>query len=180
MALIYLIRHGEAAAKWSEAPDPGLSALGREQANAVAQRMRAIGPLALVSSPLARARETAAPLAEFWHGTPAIEPSVAEIPSPPGKDRGAWLEWVLTGSWSQAGDAVIEWRRAIVEYLGGLEDDTVIFSHFVVINAAVGAATGNRRIVAFRPGNCSITILENDNGALRLIEQGGEAVSVVR
>ena len=98
MALIYLIRHGEAAAKSNEADDPGLSALGREQAMAVAERMRAFGPLALVSSPLARAQETAAPLAEIWRRTPVIEAAVREVPSPPGQDRGAWFNRVLANA----------------------------------------------------------------------------------
>ena len=56
MALIYLIRHGQDATRLSDAIDPGLSDLGREQADAVAARMRAMGPLAIVSSPMARAR----------------------------------------------------------------------------------------------------------------------------
>ena len=60
MALIYLVRHGEAAAQWSEDLDPGLSDLGRRQAADVGARLREIGPLALVSSPLARARESLA------------------------------------------------------------------------------------------------------------------------
>ena len=180
MALIYLIRHGEAAAKWSEDPDPGLSDLGRRQANAVAERMRSIGPLGLVSSPLARAQETAAPLAEIWGGVPVIESSVTEVPSPPGEDRAAWFRQVFNGSWDDAGDAVVEWRRGIIDYLGRQHQDTVIFSHFVVINAAVGVATDSQRIVNFRPNNGSVTILENDGGALRLIEQGSEASTVVR
>ena len=180
MALIYLIRHGEAAAKWNEDPDPGLSDLGRNQANAVAERMRAIGPLAMVSSPLARAQDTAAPLAEIWSGIPVIESSVSEVPSPPGEDRAAWFRQVLTGSWSEAGDVVVQWRRGVIDYLGRQQQDTVIFSHFVVINAAVGVATDNQRIVNFRPDNCSVTILENDSGVLTLIERGPEASTVVR
>ena len=180
MALIYLIRHGQAVARRSEAVDPGLSDLGREQADAMAARMRAIGPLAIVSSPLARARETAAPLAEFWRVEPVIEPAVTEVPSPPGEDREAWFDRVLTGSWNDAGDVVVQWRQDIIDYLGGLRNDTVIFSHFVVINAAVGVATGSQRIVGFRPDSCSVTILENENGVLALVERGSEASTVVR
>ncbi len=179
MALIYLIRHGEDTARRSKAPDPGLSDLGREQANAMAARMRAIGPLAIVSSPLVRARETAAPLAEFWRVKPVIEPALTEVPSPPGEDRKAWFDRVSSGSWNDAGDVVVQWRQDIIDYLGGLQNDTVIISHFVVISAVVGVATGSQRMVGFRPGNGSVTILDNENGVLTLVEQGSEAPTVV-
>jgi broad specificity phosphatase PhoE len=63
MPRLYLVRHGRAAATFAEAADPGLDALGRSQAEAVAEKLAAIGPIALLSSPLARARETSEPLA---------------------------------------------------------------------------------------------------------------------
>ena len=63
---IYLVRHGEAAASWGQSPDPGLSELGHEQARNAAHALRPLlagAEPALISSPLARALETAAPLA---------------------------------------------------------------------------------------------------------------------
>lgn len=180
LALIYLIRHGQETVRGSGARDPGLSDLGREQATAMAARMRAIGPCAIVSSPLARARETAAPLAEFWRTKPVIEHAIKEVPSPPGEDRAAWWDRVSTGSWDDAGDAVAQWCQDIIDYLGGLQNDTVIFSHFVVISAMVGVATGSQRIDSFRPGNCSVTILDVKDGVLSLVERGFEASKDVR
>lgn len=179
MALIYLIRHGQDTAPGSKALDPGLSVLGRKQANAMAARMRTIGPLSIVSSPLARAQETAAPLAKFWRAKPVIEPAVTEVPSPPGEDRAAWFDRISTGSWNDAGDVVVQWRQDIIDYLGGLQNDTVIISHYVVISAVVGVATGSQRIISFRPANCSVTILGNENGVLKLVEQGFEESTVV-
>ena len=62
---IFLVRHGEAAASWGQESDPGLSDLGRAQAAESARSLQRLMPpnTALVSSPLARAQETAAPLA---------------------------------------------------------------------------------------------------------------------
>ena len=77
-----MVRHGKAAAGFDGHIDPGLDALGREQAEATAAALAPLGPLPVHSSPLARARETAAPLAERWSVPPAIETRVAEIPSP--------------------------------------------------------------------------------------------------
>ena len=37
---IYLVRHGEAAASWAQATDPGLSEFGHEQARAAARLLR--------------------------------------------------------------------------------------------------------------------------------------------
>ena len=64
---IYLVRHGEAAASWGQSPDPGLSELGHEQARNAAHALQPLlagAEPVLISSPLARALETAAPLAD--------------------------------------------------------------------------------------------------------------------
>ena len=50
--------------------DPGLDALGHSQAEAVAQKLASLGPLPILSSPLRRTRETAAPLAKLWNVEP--------------------------------------------------------------------------------------------------------------
>ncbi len=82
MATIYLVRHGKASAGFDTHLDPGLDEIGRAQAQATADVLEPLGPLSIYSSPLARALETARPLAERWGVTPSIEPRVAEIPSP--------------------------------------------------------------------------------------------------
>ncbi len=63
MPRITMVRHGQAAAGFSDDLDPGLSALGREQADAAAAALAPIGPQPIIASPLRRCRETAAPLA---------------------------------------------------------------------------------------------------------------------
>jgi probable phosphoglycerate mutase len=62
---IYLVRHGEAAASWAQAADPGLSELGHEQARAVARILHPrLASSAVVAAPLAP--QTTAPLAAGW------------------------------------------------------------------------------------------------------------------
>jgi len=182
MPRLYLVRHGRAAATFAEAADPGLDALGRSQAEAVAARLAPLGPFALVSSPLKRARETSEPLAALWRREPAIEPAVAEIPSPPGMglaERAEWLRGFMAGSWRDASRDLAQWREEAIAALAALRDDTVIFSHFIAINVAAGAAERDDRVILFRPDNCSVTILEVENGALRLVERGHEAETKV-
>jgi broad specificity phosphatase PhoE len=179
---LYLVRHGEAAAKWTEADDPGLSDLGRAQADAAAAALAAFGPLPVKSSPLKRARETAAPLSRRWERPVEIIPTVAEIPSPgiARHQRQGWLLDIMAGGWGQADRALARWRGDLVETLTRQPDDCAIFSHFVAINAAVGAATGDDAVISFRPDNASVTILETDGRSLFLIERGHEAETIVR
>jgi len=82
MPILFLVRHGKAAAGFDSHVDPGLDALGRMQAIATAKVLERHGPIAIYSSPLARARETALPLIERWGADVVIEPRVSEIPTP--------------------------------------------------------------------------------------------------
>jgi broad specificity phosphatase PhoE len=179
---IYMIRHGEASAKWTEEHDPGLSALGHEQAAHAARTLSAVGALPVKSSPLKRAQETAAPYALHHRASVEIIDTVAEIPSPgiALADRQQWLVDIMAGGWGAMAHAQTAWREALLRSLTAQPDDCAIFSHFVAINTAVGAATGRDDLICFKPANASITIFETDGRDLSLIELGHEAQTVVR
>lgn len=181
MARIFLIRHGKAAAGFDGHADPGLDPLGRTQAAFAADRMGAEDPMMILSSPLARARETAEPLARMWEKDVIIEPRVSEIPSPTYdlEERAAWLRRAMGGTWAELGDRWARWRDELAECLASLDRDTVVFTHFIAINAAVGHARGEDGLVLFRPDNCSITELANDDG-LTVTTLGEEADTEVR
>jgi len=183
VSALYLVRHGRAAAGWDEDPDPGLDDLGRSQAEVLASRLGPLGPLSLVSSPLRRTRETAAPLAALWGAAALIEPAVAEIPSPEGVamgERVAWLRASMDGTWSGLGPIYSGWRDRVVESLLATQRDTVVVSHFVAINAAIGAATGDDRVVIASLDNCSVTELEVVGARLVLRRRGEEADTLIR
>ncbi len=177
MAKLYLVRHGQAAAAFDAATDPGLDTAGRAQAEAAAATLAPLGPLALLASPLRRTRETVAPFESRWHCSARIEPAVAEIPSPTADltARGDWLRQFMTGTWDGAAPDLLRWRQGVGRALLALSEDTVVVSHFIAINVAVGLATDDARVVVFRPDNCSCTILDNADGRLRLLELGREA-----
>ncbi len=178
MPRIYMVRHGRAAAGFGEDMDPGLDDLGRSQAAAVAENLKSLGPLPILSSPLKRCRETSAPLAALWSKTPVIEPRVAEIPSPPGmslEERVVWLRKHMGGHWTGSAPDLETWRDACVGAVLALTEDAVVFSHYVAINVLMGAAMGDDRVVVFSPDNCSVTVFDNGGGKLRLLEKGGEA-----
>jgi len=175
VARIYLVRHGQASAHWTDETDPGLSPLGNEQARNVATRLAPLGPLTIASSPLKRARETAAPLEATWQTSARIVDAVAEVPSPPDVplgERSAWLARLMEGGWSSADPGLRNWRSTLLDFLVACETNIVVFSHYVAINAAVGAALGHDEFEPFQPANASVTVIDNQRGRLHLIEQG--------
>jgi broad specificity phosphatase PhoE len=170
---LYLVRHAKTAHPWRTTLDSPLSASGHAQAATLAERIASLGPLPVVSSPLQRARQTAAPLATRWGGVARIDPRVSEIPAP-GTDpqsRGQWLDFVLTARWHQLDLALQLWRDGVIEALSGLTEDTVVVSHYVVINAAVAEATGDDQVVCCHPANASTTVFDVRDGRLSLVGQ---------
>ena len=180
MALLYLIRHGHASSTWEPGDwDPGLSELGRAQAEARAELLARQQPLALVSSPLRRARETAAPLERRWKTVAAVEPRVSEIRADgvvPEKRRD-WLRGIMQHSWSEIAppeSSLHRWRDDVLQALLGIAQDTVVFTHSVAINVAVGFALRNDRVTCFRPANGACTLVETELGLIRVLELGEE------
>lgn len=179
---LHLIRHGRAAAGFGEHPDPGLDPLGHAQASDVAATLAELGPLPILTSPLRRARETAAPLAAQWATEPVVEADVGEIPSPTDHlaERSAWLGGALRGRWSDLGPDVAAWRSRLIATVCALTEDAVVFTHFVAINAVVGAAWGAEEVTVFAPTYASPVVIEVDRGKLSVIDLGRQADTDVR
>jgi broad specificity phosphatase PhoE len=173
--MIFLVRHAEPEEAWGVHPDPGLSALGREQAELAARRLASLDLRACWSSPLRRCQETAAPFALASGLAVQADPAFGEIPTPAHvQDRRAWLQGVLEGRWSALGEDFTPWRASIVDALERLDEGTVVFTHFVAINVIVGALSAEDRVISFRPGHASITRLERIGGRLTVASLGDE------
>jgi broad specificity phosphatase PhoE len=179
-----LVRHGRAEAGWDTSLDPGLDATGRAQAEAVADVLVADMPVRpIVSSPLLRCRQTAAPLAARWGVDTVVAPAVRELPSPAGyemHERVDWLRAVMGGTWADLGPDYVTFRDECLAFLLGLPDDAVVFSHFIAINAVIGASTGDDRLVIRSLDNCSVTTIEVADGRFTLVEGGAEADTLIR
>jgi broad specificity phosphatase PhoE len=188
MTRVYMVRHGRAAAGWNVDPDPGLDELGRSQSLAVATKLSPLGPLPVMSSPLLRCQQTAFPLSTAWKQDVVVDALVGEIPSPAGyalEDRVEWLREAMSGTWAQvaerSGIHYAQYRDAIGDRVRAITTDTVIFSHFIAINAVIGVATNNDAVVIASLDNCSVTTFEvHGDGRLELIEVGGEADTLIR
>jgi broad specificity phosphatase PhoE len=178
MAKLYLIRHAEPGALWGSHPDPGLSELGQAQARTVGQALALLGISNLITSPLARCQETARPLEAMLGTRCLINKAVAEIPVPKAvTDHRSWLMAIMNGAWrdDHVDPMLRQWRDEIGVALKGMTTDTIIFSHFVAINAAVGIALGQDKVTSFKPGHASVTILESAQAQLSVLELGQES-----
>jgi broad specificity phosphatase PhoE len=182
MTRLLLVRHAEPAASWQEHDDPGLSDRGRRQAAELAAGVGDAAPRVVVSSPLARARQTATAFMEGRAEGPRIEPGVGEIPTPADRraDRAAWLQETMGRRWDDVDADTRAWRDRVLETLRGMAEDAVIVTHFVAINVAVGATTDDDQVWCCSPAHCSVTELEVDDGALTLLRRGAEAEPQVR
>lgn len=174
MTRVLLVRHARPAAAFDAELDPGLDDTGRRQANALADELGARSPLVVVTSPLRRARETAAPLADRWGAVPSVVPAFGEIPSPVvhPSARGEWIRTVLGARWSELEPELVRWRAELLETLREVRADATVFTHFVAINTVVGAAAGSDRVTSFSPTHASVTEIEAAPDALTVVSLG--------
>lgn len=173
---IVLVRHGEAAAGWSDDADPGLSELGQQQARDVADRLLSLDPVSILTSPLRRCRETSTPLADKWGVTPIVTDRVGEIQAPDHdvSTRGPWLRDVMGRRWVDLPPAQQQWRSDVLACLLEQPADCVIFTHFIAINVALGSAMADGRVVCRTVANCSTTVLDSDGKSLQVVELPAE------
>jgi broad specificity phosphatase PhoE len=187
---LILVRHGQSEGNASGVIqgrlDFGLSALGQHQARATAVRLASLRIDRIVTSPLARAAETARCIAEP-HGI-AIEPEPGLLEYDPGHVSG------LTGAQirerhpeiaaayargerpkfpGEEGRDVFHGRiAAVLESLQGPEKTIVAVAHGGVVSAVCAIVLGieQQRPGVFQVGNCSLTELVTDRAG-RLVLQ---------
>ena len=94
--------------------------------------------------------------------------------------RGDWLRAIMSRNWNDVEPGLQRWRDTGIQFLTTISTDTAIFSHYVSINVAVGAAIGDDRVHCFAPAHASVTILETNGRTLSLIEIGATAQTAVR
>lgn len=151
--------------------DPGLAPRGVEQARRLVQALAGDEVTALYTSPSARARQTAAPLAEALGLEPVVEPGLAEFDSadpsyvPVEELRAAgdprWLA-LARGDLYSVGVDPQAFRARVVEAVEAVAQRhpggrAVLFSHAGACNAYLGHLLGQTRDIWFAPAYCSIS-----------------------
>jgi broad specificity phosphatase PhoE len=85
----------------------------------------------------------------------------------------------MGGTWADLGPDLEAWRDALLQAVVSLTSDTVVVSHFIAINAVVGAAIGDDRVMHLSPANCSITTVDTSGGSLAVVDLGRTAATEV-
>jgi serine/threonine-protein phosphatase PGAM5 len=170
VASLYLVRHAEAAA--GEASDPGLSALGRQQAARLADRLADLEVGAVLHSPLNRAAETAAVLADRLKVAATPSSLLADrtpVPSLPRRsDYPArylpWLDETPAGERDVDAQALMSVRDELIRISSDSSGPLVLVTHAFVIGWLVCDALDapSWRWLSLAPDNASLSILSYD------------------
>ena len=153
---VHLVRHGEVfnpqQLLYGRLPGFGLSRRGREQARAAAQWLRARSLAALYNSPMQRARETAAILAE-QPGVPPpnVDARLNEVHTP---HDGTPLETLIARNWDlyrgsgpefeQPGDVARRGQACLADWRSSWPDaEVAAVTHGDVIVFAIMVAAGD-------------------------------------
>jgi probable phosphoglycerate mutase len=174
---LLLIRHAEpvriAPGEGGGGPvDPELTARGRDEAERLAAWLATENIDAVISSPLQRARQTAAPVARAHGLELEIGPCLIEydanadhyIPAEELKaERDGRWQAMLEGRWEDfGGEPPDQFRARIVPCLDAIVGRfpggrVAVVCHGGVINVYVGILLGLERLLWFEPGYTSVT-----------------------
>ncbi len=163
---LYLVRHGEQQDAEYGVPDGPLSARGRRQAQAIAERLGGVPFAGAWTSPLQRAQQTAQIMVERM---PALDPEPSAllmdcVPCGPTEDMphafesfyGSVTAEEIEAGEAQMADAVAEWFAPAREE----RHDLLITHNFVIawfVREAFGAPSW--RWMGVNQANCGLTII---------------------
>ncbi|MGH8997557.1 MAG: histidine phosphatase family protein [Acidimicrobiales bacterium] len=196
---LLLIRHGETLRVESATgiANPGLTEAGHEQARRLAAWLRDHEQVDhLVVSPLLRAGQTAAPVAEQLGLVAEVVDELAEF------DAGASsyipmeemtstahprLRAMVEGRWEEFGASLdpVSFQQSTVERIDRLAAEhpaqtVAVVCHGAVINAYLGAVIGTPRLLWFEPRYASIHRVLVSRGGVRSVETINETVHLAR
>jgi broad specificity phosphatase PhoE len=195
---LLLVRHAEpvrvAAGEVAGPADPGLTSRGAEQARRLASWLAAEGVDAIVTSPLRRARETAAPLAEVTGLAPTIVDGISEYDAH--SDEYIPIEelrelkderWQATieGRWADVGGVdPAAFQAQVVPSIDELitrnaGKRVVAFAHGGVVNVYLAHVLGIQRLLWFHPEYTSISRVHASREGARSVASVNEVAHLV-
>jgi broad specificity phosphatase PhoE len=124
---------------------------------------------------------TAAPLIEKFKKTLLIDSIFSESPSSKviASEKREWLKKILTMNIDDLPQDIAEWRNHIIKRTLNFSDNTIIFSHFMVINAVVSGLMNRPEIMYFYPDYTSITKITLQNNKAVNISLGDEKKTII-
>lgn len=191
MATVYVVRHGESEAnregRYQGRYDSPLSALGHQQAAALANTLAASKAAYVISSPLRRCVETALPVAarlgvalecddrviEIAHGT--WEGRLrAEVERDDAARMHAWRtapEHVRFDGGESLGDVDARWRSFVATLPAGAH--VIVVTHDILVRLAILAATNRPLAQLWQPKaeNAAYAIFEIDDARWQMVSE---------
>jgi probable phosphoglycerate mutase len=190
---LLLIRHAEpirvAVTPDGRPADPPLHDRGRTQARQLAEWLRVERLDGLYSSPLRRARQTAAAIGEVHRLEVEVDPELAEYD----QDATSYIPFeelratkdpryyeMIAGRTEAYGVAAAEFRDRAIEAVERLVErhpgqSIALVCHGGVINAYTGSVIGASRLLFFEPAYCSISRVAANRSNVRTIVSLNEA-----
>lgn len=179
---LLIIRHGrpETIQDSLNAADPALTEIGQAQAEAVAEWVSDEHLDAIYTSPMARARQTAAPFESLMGRVAVLEPRIAEydkdeksyIPMDEMKaDKVAWRAWLVENTGKDMTDFAAEAVAAITEIIADHRGEKVaLICHGGIINIWAANVLGLGARMFFAPDYTSINrFMASSNGAHSIV-----------
>ena len=180
---LLLVRHGEASESWGKHPDPGLSELGIKQSASLINNamLKSLDSYNFVSSPKSRAKMTAEPLIKKFNKELIINNAYSEIPSDDidNSQKKAWLTNIMNTEIKDLPDSVVNWRDNIIKGSLNVSYNTIVFTHFMVINALIGSLLKNNALMYFYPNYVSVTKITFENKEVKSISLGDEKKTII-
>ena len=165
---VIFIRHAEASSSWGDHHDPGLSDTGKAQSKKLINRpeLKQLDDYSFISSPKLRAVETARPLAQKFKKELIIENIFTEIPSPniEPENKQEWLKNILQMNKNDLPENIAKWKDNIISKTKAFSQDSVIFTHFMVINALLSELNSETKLLYFYPDYTSIVKITIEDG----------------
>ena len=85
----------------------------------------------------------------------------------------------MSQQWDVQPDTLKAWRSVMMKKLLELEQPSVIFTHFLVLNSVVGSIQGKPETLCFRPDNASVVRLKHCGSHLELVDIGRQMATFV-
>lgn len=173
---LLLIRHGEKAPVTPEDPDPPLTTDGERQAQLLASRLARVPLDAVWASTMARARQTAEPIAEAHGVEVQVAAGLREVELGEWAEGGfsahaeardeAWREFAREGRWDvipgcEGDDAFRARVRDSLDHIAATHPGqrVAVVCHGGVVNAALADVLGMQRSFWFPVEHTSVSIL---------------------
>tara|TARA_B100000989_G_scaffold60287_1_gene41342 strand:+ start:170 stop:733 length:564 start_codon:yes stop_codon:yes gene_type:complete len=161
---IIFIRHAEAAISWEKHSDPVLSDLGITQSKNLIHHndLQKLNNYDFVSSPKLRAIQTSEYLTKKFNKELLIDNTFIEIPSDNIhlSKKKEWFNKLIKTKKDDLPDNIKKWRDDILTKTKSFSQNTIIFTHFMVMNLLVSEFKSKDTLMCFYPENTSILKIE--------------------